>query len=74
MGANNFTHFTGKKSSFKTKKRKKKVKVKRVHKNKKDAIPNMSEFDKGYILGKTESFSENNLEQKSDKKETATSQ
>nr|DAL99177.1 MAG TPA: hypothetical protein [Caudoviricetes sp.] len=59
MGANNFTHFTGKKSSFKTKKRKKKVKVKRVHKNKKDAIPNMSEFDKGYILGKTESFSEN---------------
>lgn len=23
------------------------------------AIPNMSEFDKGYILGKTESFSEN---------------
>lgn len=24
----------------------------------KDAIPNMSEFDKGYILGKTESFSE----------------
>lgn len=34
MGANNFTRFTGKKSSFKTKKRKKKVKVKRVHKNK----------------------------------------
>ena len=34
MGAYNFTHFTGKKSSFKTKKRKKKVKVKRVHKNK----------------------------------------
>nr|DAT80906.1 MAG TPA: hypothetical protein [Caudoviricetes sp.] len=23
------------------------------------AVPNMSEFDKGYILGKTESFSEN---------------
>lgn len=34
MGANNFTHFTGKKSPFKTKKTKKKVKVKRVHKNK----------------------------------------
>lgn len=40
MGANNFTHFTGKKSSFKTKKRKKKVKVKRVHKNKYERIVN----------------------------------
>ena len=30
----------------------------------------MSEFDKGYILGKVESFSDNSLEQKTDKKET----
>lgn len=29
MGANNFTHFTGKKSPFKTQKRKKKAKVKK---------------------------------------------
>lgn len=29
-----FKHFTGKKTSFKTQKRKKKVKVKRIHKNK----------------------------------------
>ena len=29
-----FKHFTGKKASFKTQKRKKKVKVKRIHKNK----------------------------------------
>lgn len=49
-------------------------KKKRIVKKLKDAIPNMSEFDKGYILGKTESFSENNLEQESDKKETATPQ
>lgn len=49
-------------------------KEKRIIEKLKDAIPNMSEFDKGYILGKTESFSENNLEQESDKKETATSQ
>ena len=32
--SNDFKHFTGKKASFKTQKRKKKVKVKRVHKNK----------------------------------------
>lgn len=31
---NDFKHFTGKKASFKTQKRKKKAKVKRVHKNK----------------------------------------
>jgi hypothetical protein len=49
-------------------------KEKRIIEKLKEAIPNMSEFDNGYILGKTESFSENNLEQKSDKKETATSQ
>jgi hypothetical protein len=34
MGANNFTHFTGKKSPFKIQKRKKKAKVKKIHKNK----------------------------------------
>nr|UWI36553.1 MAG: hypothetical protein [Bacteriophage sp.] len=34
----------------------------------KEAIPKMSEFDKGYILGKVESFSDNSLEQKTDKK------
>lgn len=44
-------------------------KEKRIIEKLKDAIPNMSEFDKGYILGKMESFSENNLEKKSDKKE-----
>ena len=49
-------------------------KEKRIIEKLKDAIPNMSEFDKGYILGKTESFSENNLEQESDKKEAVTSQ
>lgn len=49
-------------------------KEKRIVEKLKDAIPNMSEFDKGYILGKTESFSEKNLEKKSDKKETVTSQ
>lgn len=34
-------------------------KEKRIIEKLKEAIPNMSEFDKGYILGKTESFSEN---------------
>lgn len=34
-------------------------KEKRIVKKPKDAIPKMSEFHKGYILGKTESFSEN---------------
>ena len=35
MGAvSNLNHFTGKKSPFKTQKRKKKVKEKRTHKNK----------------------------------------
>lgn len=34
-------------------------KEKRIVEKLKEAIPNMSEFDKGYILGKTESFSEN---------------
>ena len=44
--------------------------VKNCQKKLKEAIPKMSEFDKGYILGKVESFSDNNLEQKTDKKET----
>ena len=48
-------------------------KEKRIVEKLKEAIPNMSEFDKGYILGKTESFSENNLEQESDKKEVVNS-
>lgn len=34
-------------------------KEKRIVEKLKKAIQNMSEFDKGYILGKTESFSEN---------------
>lgn len=33
-------------------------KEKRIVEKLKEAIPNMSDFDKGYILGKTESFSE----------------
>lgn len=33
-------------------------KEKRIVEKLKDAIPKMSEFDKGYILGKTESLSE----------------
>ena len=33
-------------------------KEKRIVEKLKDAIPKMSEFDKGYILGKMESFSE----------------
>ena len=48
-------------------------KEKRIVEKLKEAIPNMSEFGKGYILGKTESFSENNLEKKSDKKEVVNS-
>lgn len=48
-------------------------KEKRIVEKLKEAIPNMSEFDKGYILGKTKSFSENNLEKKSDKKEVVNS-
>lgn len=49
-------------------------KEKRIVEKLKEVIPKMSEFDKGYILGKTESFSENKLEKKSDKKETVHSQ
>lgn len=33
-------------------------KEKRIVEKLKNAIPNMSDFDKGYILGKAESFSE----------------
>ena len=44
-------------------------KEKKIVEKLKEAIPKMSEFDKGYILGKVESFSDNNLEQKTDKKE-----
>lgn len=44
-------------------------KEKRIVEKLKDAIPKMSEFDKGYILGKTESFSENKPDD-SDQKES----
>lgn len=44
-------------------------KEKRIVEKLKDAIPNMSEFDKGYILGKTESFSENNTDDSDQKEE-----
>lgn len=44
-------------------------KEKRIVEKLKNAIPKMSEFDKGYILGKTESFSENKSDD-SDQKET----
>lgn len=36
-------------------------KEKRIVEKLKNAIPKMSEFDKGYILGKTESFSEKKM-------------
>ena len=35
----------------------------------KDAIPKMSDFDKGYILGKVESMAEKKQKDKLDKKE-----
>lgn len=44
-------------------------KEKRIIEKLKNAIPNMSDFDKGYILGKTESFSENKSDDP-DQKET----
>ena len=45
-------------------------KEKKIVEQLKEAIPKMSEFDKGYILGKVQSFSDNTLEQKPYKKET----
>lgn len=48
-------------------------KEKRIVEKLKEAIPKMSDFDKGYILGKVESFSENNPKKKSDKKEAVNS-
>lgn len=45
-------------------------KEKRIVEKLKEAIPNMSEFDKGYILGKTESFSENKSDDSDQKEET----
>nr|DAW09202.1 MAG TPA: hypothetical protein [Caudoviricetes sp.] len=45
-------------------------KEKRIVEKLKDAIPNMSEFDKGYILGKTESFSKNKSDDSDQKEET----
>ena len=45
-------------------------KEKRIVEKLKDAIPNMSEFDKGYILGKAESFSENKPDDSDQKEKT----
>lgn len=45
-------------------------KEKRIVEKLKEAIPNMSEFDKGYILGKVESLSEKK-EDDSEKKESS---
>lgn len=45
-------------------------KEKRIVEKLKDAIPNMSEFDKGYILGKAESFSEKKDDSDQEQKET----
>ena len=50
-----------------------KKKKKRIVEKLKDAIPNMSEFDKGYILGKTESFSENKSDDSDQKQKEANS-
>lgn len=44
-------------------------KEKRIVEKLKNAIPNMSDFDKGYILGKTGSFSENKPIDSDQKKE-----
>lgn len=46
-------------------------KEKRIVEKLKEAIPKMSEFDKGYILGKVESFSEKEDEE-AEKKEPDT--
>lgn len=46
-------------------------KEKRIVEKLKDAIPNMSEFDKGYILGKTESFSEKKDDSDQEQKESS---
>lgn len=48
-------------------------KEKRIVEKLKEAIPNMSEFDKGYILGKTESFSENKPDDSDQKQKEANS-
>lgn len=45
-------------------------KEKKIVEKLKEAIPKMSEFDKGYILGKVESFSEKEDEE-ADKKESS---
>ncbi len=46
-------------------------KEKRIVDKLKDAIPKMSDFDKGYILGKVESLSSDKKEDDSDKKESS---
>ena len=45
-------------------------KEKRIVEKLKEAIPKLSDFDKGYILGKVESFSEKE-EADTDKKESS---
>lgn len=45
-------------------------KEKKIVEKLKEAIPKMSEFDKGYIFGKVESFSEKEDEE-ADKKESS---
>lgn len=46
-------------------------KEKRIVEKLKEAIPKMSDFDKGYILGKVESFSSDKKDDDSDKKESS---
>ena len=46
-------------------------KEKRIVEKLKDAIPKMSDFDKGYILGKVESLSSDKKDDDSDKKESS---
>lgn len=46
-------------------------KEKRIVEKLKDAIPKMSDFDKGYILGKVESLSSDKKDDDYDKKESS---
>lgn len=46
-------------------------KEKRIVEKLKKAIPQMSDFDKGYILGKVESLSSDKKDDDSDKKESS---
>lgn len=46
-------------------------KEKRIVEKLKKAIPQMSDFDKGYIIGKVESLSSDKKDDDSDKKESS---